>query len=134
MATKTKKMSDIAEMPVLQYGLIDKDQLIGNIHHALDTYEVYVYNGKPEPIKKPLSEAITVISGDVRGLKKSQDVHTDLLSGMKIRKDFIDSFINVFSKTNIFFKIKPLWRLLIISSTALLTLMGVYKILQDYVL
>ncbi len=100
-------------------------------HEALDDYSVYVWNGSDVPIKKPIGEALTDISRDIKTVKEKGDRHDELLTGIKARKDFIDSIINVFSKSNMFLKLTPIWRFTIKALALGISLFGAYKALKE---
>src|SRR4051812_22297370 len=71
------------------------NNIIPALHQALDQYEVQVYNGQQELSSKPLKEAITYISSDVRKVKDNSieistilSEHKELLQNIKDRKRF----------------------------------------------
>ena len=97
---------------------MDADDLQKALHDALDTYMVSSYNGNDNPTDKPLREALTDMSKNVRDvmadLKKNTGKNESLeklLEGKKGRALVINSaktFVSSFASA---FKIKFWWKI-----------------------
>jgi hypothetical protein len=120
------------------------EKVIENIHQALETWSVTVYNGQEQPVKKPLGKALTTISEEVRNLKtistdnnnniknikSAVDNHSELLKDIKDKKEFVGSFKNFLDKTDKYFNLRPKWRTAVKIGGAVLALNGLFSLVK----
>ena len=97
---------------------LNVENIIPALHEALDKYEVPVWNGSSELTLKPLKDAITYMSSDIRSVKDNSAVtsenvtklsdilteHKELLQNIKDRKKLkeaaLSGFKNVYGYMN----------------------------------
>lgn len=63
------------------------ERIVHLVHLALDEYKVYVWNGEDQPKKKPIGEAITCISSDLRDARIKIANSKELLRSIETRKN-----------------------------------------------
>ncbi len=100
---------------------------VKEIQDAVLGAEVDIYNGQVLPIKKPLGQALTSISEELKKIKlignenndeikvirRIAENHSQLLTGIKNRKEFIKSFIRLVEKADKFLKITPIYKVIL---------------------
>ena len=117
---------------------LEQENFISSIHQALNTYPVMVYNGQEFPVCKPLPQALTHISEDVRAVKKNVITVTDtvneqnlLLQGLKRRRQIKQYFLKMIVSIDESFKVSKVYKLIVGIVGAYVAYNGIVKIIEE---